>query len=72
MSRIFPQNGRYQHFILLLWQERNGRGTWRISLLDPQKEVRIGFNNLDDLVRYLEQWMTTSFDQSDTNKGENS
>lgn len=60
MSHIPKKPGRYHHFILLLWQERNGQGKWRISLQDPHTEVRIGFKNLEELVTYLDQWMKTS------------
>ena len=57
----FPQNSStYQHFILLLWQEHNGQGNWRISLLDPKTEVRIGFKTLEELTAFLDQWMKTS------------
>jgi hypothetical protein len=57
MSHIPEKPGRYHHFILLLWQERNGQGKWRISLQDPKTEARIGFKNLEELMAYLDQWM---------------
>ena len=31
--------------------------TWRFSLQDSQKEERIGFKNLNELVAFLERWM---------------
>ena len=60
MSQFSKNSPTYQHFILLLWQERNGQGKWRISLLDPKTEVRTGFKNLEELTVYLKMWMETS------------
>jgi hypothetical protein len=53
----------YHHFVLLVWEERDSEGmhvTWRFSLLDSQKEARIGFKNVDELKAYLESWMKNS------------
>ncbi|HNK63768.1 MAG TPA: hypothetical protein PLE14_06915, partial [Anaerolineales bacterium] len=50
----------YHHFILLIWEERDGEGervAWRFSLHDSQKEVRVGFKNFEDLIFYLKKWM---------------
>lgn len=66
MSQIPAKPARYQHFILLLWQEHNGQGKWRISLLDPNTEVRIGFKNLHELTAFLEKWMKESSEDSQT------
>jgi hypothetical protein len=47
----------YHHFVLLVWEECDSQGrhvTWRLSLQDAQKEVRIGFKNVDELKTYLE------------------
>ncbi len=54
---------RYHHFILLVWEERGADGqhvTWRFSLQDSQKEARIGFKNLNELMAFLESWMKDS------------
>lgn len=54
---------RYHHFVLLLWEERDAEGNhiaWRLSLQDSQKEARIGFKNVEELVIFLEQWMKGS------------
>ncbi len=54
---------RYHHFVLLLWEERGADGShaaWRFSLQDSQKEARIGFKNLRELMAYLERWMNDS------------
>lgn len=51
---------RYHHFVLLVWEERDAEGqhaAWRFSLQDSQKEERIGFKNLDELVAFLERWI---------------
>lgn len=56
----------YHHFILLVWEERDVGGrhvTWRFSLQDTYKEVRIGFKTLEELTAYLDQWMK---DESNT------
>ncbi|MEW6406221.1 MAG: hypothetical protein AB1649_30920 [Chloroflexota bacterium] len=53
----------YHHFVLLVWEERDAEGrhvTWRLSLQDSQKEARIGFKNLEELVAFLERWMKDS------------
>ena len=53
----------YHHFVLLIWEERDMAGEhrdWRFSLQDSQKEVRIGFKGLDELVQFLEKWMKDS------------
>ena len=53
----------YHHFVLLVWEERDANGqhlTWRFSLQDSQKEERIGFKNLLELMAYLEKWMKDS------------
>ncbi len=53
----------YHHFVLLVWEECDSQGrhvTWRLSLQDAQKEVRIGFKNVDELKTYLEDWMKNS------------
>jgi hypothetical protein len=62
----------YHHFVLLLWGEGDTDGrhvTWRFSLQDSQKEERIGFKNLDELVAFLEGWMKDS-SEDDSNKKE--
>lgn len=54
------QSPRYHHFVLLVWEERDSAGrhsTWRFSLQDSQKEVRVGFKNMEELVTYLKNWM---------------
>jgi hypothetical protein len=54
---------RYHHFVLLLWEERDAKGShiaWRLSLQDSQKEARIGFKNLEELFAFLETWMKDS------------
>lgn len=61
---------RYHHFILLVWEERGADGqheAWRFSLHDPQKEMRIGFKNLEELTAFLESWMLNASDD-DSNK----
>ena len=53
----------YHHFILLVWEERDVDGrhvTWRMSLQDSQKEMRIGFKNLEELTMFLETWLKDS------------
>lgn len=66
-SRVRPP--RYHHFVLLVWEERGADGqhaAWRFSLHDPQKEARIGFKSLHDLTEFLEEWMKTSSEDSQT------
>lgn len=61
---------RYHHFVLLVWEERDSDGqhvTWRFSLQDSQKEARIGFKNLDELIAFLEQWMKSSSEENSNN-----
>ncbi|MCC6501116.1 MAG: hypothetical protein IT313_12695 [Anaerolineales bacterium] len=63
---------RYHHFVLLLWEERDADGhrqAWRFSLQDSQKEARIGFKNLEELVSFLETWMKDS-SETDSSKKE--
>ena len=53
----------YHHFILLVWEERGADGShaaWRLSLQDSQKEARIGFKNLEELMVFLDKWMKDS------------
>jgi len=62
---------RYRHFVLRLWEERDAEGrheAWRFSLQDSQKEARIGFKNLEELVSFLEQWMKDSPKNNSTEK----
>ncbi len=50
----------YHHFILLVWEECDAEGrhlVWRFSLQDSQKEMRIGFKDLDELKSFLKKWM---------------
>lgn len=50
----------YRHFILLVWEECDAEGrhlVWRFSLQDSQKEMRIGFKDLDELKSFLKKWM---------------
>ncbi len=61
----------YHHFVLLLWEERGVDGqhlTWRFSLQDSQKEVRIGFKNLDELTAFIERWMKDSSEDDSSKK----
>ena len=54
------QSPRYHHFVLLVWEERDLTGrhsTWRFSLQDSQKEARVGFKNMEELITYLKKWM---------------
>ena len=54
------QSPRYRHFVLLVWEERDSTGrhsTWRFSLQDSQKEARVGFKNMEELITYLKKWM---------------
>jgi hypothetical protein len=60
---------RYHHFVLLVWEERGADGqhvTWRFSLQDSQKEERIGFKNLDELMTFLERWMESPSESTST------
>lgn len=55
-----PRLPVYHHFILLVWEERDVEGNhmaWRFSLQDSQKEMRIGFKDLDELKFFLKKWM---------------
>ncbi|MDP1548092.1 MAG: hypothetical protein Q8L87_18935 [Anaerolineales bacterium] len=66
------QPPRYHHFTLLVWEERDANGqhvTWRFSLQDSQKELRIGFKNLEELTAFLERWMKDS-SEVDSNEKE--
>jgi hypothetical protein len=63
---------QYHHFVLLVWEERGADGqheAWRLSLQDSQKQARIGFKNLEELVTFLERWMKDS-SEYDSNKKE--
>ena len=54
------QSPRYHHFVLLVWEERDSTGrhsTWRFSLQDSQKEARVGFKNMEELITYLKKLM---------------
>ena len=42
---------------------------WRFSLQDSQKEMRIGFKNLEELTVFLERWMKDP-SAGDTNQKE--
>ena len=58
-----PRPPRYHHFVLLVWEERGADGShaaWRLSLQDSQKEARIGFKNLEELMVFLDKWMKDS------------
>lgn len=63
----------YHHFVLLVWEERDSEGrhvTWRFSLLDSQKEARIGFKDVDELKTFLENWMKAVSEENNFSKGE--
>jgi hypothetical protein len=49
------EKGRYQSYLLRLWQERAGDPRqWRASLERPLTGERLGFASLGDLIRFLE------------------
>ncbi len=63
---------QYHHFVLLVWDERDASGqhqTWRFSLQDSQKEARIGFKNIEEMIAFLECWMKDS-SEADSSKKE--
>ncbi len=48
----------YRSFVLRIWKERSGARaatTCRFSLEDPSTNVRHGFQNLDQLISYLQK-----------------
>ena len=46
---------RYFSYLLRLWQtDDQGRAVWRASLESPGTRERLGFANLDDLLKFLE------------------
>ncbi|NPV75361.1 MAG: hypothetical protein HPY59_03195 [Anaerolineae bacterium] len=60
MSPIPKKPVRYHRFILSIWEERDDDGrrlTWRFGLQDVQMEGRVGFKNLEELMKYLQDWM---------------
>lgn len=67
MSLIPEKPVGYRHFILSIWEERDERGghvTWRFSLQDAQKGGRVGFKNLEELTKYLQDWIEASAQQT--------
>jgi enamine deaminase RidA (YjgF/YER057c/UK114 family) len=54
---------RYHLFVLTMWQARRDNSglpaAWRFSLADPRTEERRGFAGLDQVMRYLEDWIQT-------------
>ena len=59
MEQAQPRPLRYHNFILSLWQ---GSMTplsppdWRYSLKNPHTGERIGFNSIEALMRFLQDW----------------
>lgn len=49
---------RYHLFLLGLWPEGEA-GEWRFSLENPRTAERTGFRDLEDLVQFLQHWMST-------------
>lgn len=47
----------YHSYVLRFWQEQTLEltDTWRFSLEDPQSGKRVGFDNLAELVTFLEE-----------------
>ena len=63
MSPIPERPFRYHHFILSIWEERDDNGrrlTWGFRLQDVQTEGRVGFKNLEELMKYLQDWIEAS------------
>ena len=50
----------HQSFILSLWTEAGERSPWRFSLENPRTAERIGFKQLDELMRFLQAWTQNS------------
>lgn len=50
----------YHSFILTLWRESEGMlnapSVWRYALENPHTGERIGFRNVAELTRFLNQW----------------
>jgi len=49
----------YRTFLFSMWEEVGsrllGQSSWRFSLLNPHTAQRIGFRNLEELIRFLQQ-----------------
>lgn len=49
----------YRTFLFSMWEEVDsrllGHSIWRFSLLNPTTAQRIGFKNLEELMRFLQQ-----------------
>lgn len=51
----------YASYLLRLWQEQGGQvATWRFSLDDPRTGERIGFADVETLLRFLNERMQST------------
>ena len=65
-----PQRSlHYRSYLLRFWEEHatgnpagvSPIGQWRFSLEDPHSGARLGFENLDQLITFLEHQMQSNF-----------
>ncbi len=59
MEPARPKPLRYHNFILRLWQASIIPPTalgWRYSLENPHTGERTGFNSIEAMMRYLQEW----------------
>lgn len=52
----------YCSFLLRIWVEPDGDGSWRFSLEDTQTGIRKGFVSLRDLCQHIEQLLARTCD----------
>lgn len=68
MEQEQPKPLRYHNFILSLWQ---GNPTllatpgWRYRLENPHTGERMGFNSIEALVRFLQDWTVVNQDKTE-------
>ena len=48
--------GHYRSFLLRLWLDGDAH-RWRFSLEDPHTSKRVGFQNLEELIAFLNTWI---------------
>lgn len=52
---------RYASYLLRLWQERDeDAAIWRFSLDDPRTGERVGFADVETLLRFLNERMSSA------------
>jgi len=73
-TKVMPQESkslRYVSYLLRLWQEQDEQAAiWRFSLDDPRTGERVGFADVETLLRFLNERMSSTVVDAGTKEEE--